>query len=301
MRNKTKFDINKDTVFHNLFEQSSTFTQMFRDMGHQSYCYDLQNEYGKTDFIIDIFKHIEIAFQIITEYDLKKLEGRAKYTGWSIQAMYNENLFFKMHPDRDMILAFFPCDFFSELNDMVFSGYSVQRYDENGNTIPNTTKENVLRIIDRIGKRKEYFAIFTKFCFVVEQLGIPTIIENPYGCYGGNYLLKHSLWKPQKDKNGKFIYDKDRTLFGCYMPKPTFYIPINFHMEENFSGLYTDKNNNPKKSVLYQGKGKERSEISPTYAKNFYKRFLMPPETKPNIQSQSNPQQTIFDIIGEEN
>ncbi len=51
--------------FHCLFEQSGTFKNVFKDFGHQSWDYDILNEYGETDIQIDLFKEIEIEYDNI--------------------------------------------------------------------------------------------------------------------------------------------------------------------------------------------------------------------------------------------
>ena len=43
---------------HLLFEQSATFRDVFRELGYEAYCYDIQNNFGKTDYQIDLFKEI---------------------------------------------------------------------------------------------------------------------------------------------------------------------------------------------------------------------------------------------------
>ena len=47
---------------HCLFEQSGTFKKEFIKLGFESYDYDIQNEFGETDFVIDLFQEIEKAF-----------------------------------------------------------------------------------------------------------------------------------------------------------------------------------------------------------------------------------------------
>lgn len=48
---------------HLLFEQSAVFRDEFRKLGFEAYCYDLQNNFGKTDLQIDLFAEIEKAYQ----------------------------------------------------------------------------------------------------------------------------------------------------------------------------------------------------------------------------------------------
>lgn len=43
---------------HCLFEQSGTFKNEFKKLGYTAYDYDLANDYGQTDFQIDLFKEI---------------------------------------------------------------------------------------------------------------------------------------------------------------------------------------------------------------------------------------------------
>ena len=40
------------------FEQSGTFKNEFRKLGIEAYDYDILDEYGQTDFQLDLFKEI---------------------------------------------------------------------------------------------------------------------------------------------------------------------------------------------------------------------------------------------------
>ena len=46
-------------IAHCLFEQSGTFKNAFKKYGIKAYDYDIQNEFGETDHVIDLFKEIE--------------------------------------------------------------------------------------------------------------------------------------------------------------------------------------------------------------------------------------------------
>lgn len=48
---------------HLFFEQSGTFKREFRKLGIEAYDYDIQNEYGETDRVIDLFREIDAAFE----------------------------------------------------------------------------------------------------------------------------------------------------------------------------------------------------------------------------------------------
>lgn len=46
-----------------LFEQSGTFKNEFIKLGIEAFDYDILNDYGQTDFQIDLFEEIEKAYR----------------------------------------------------------------------------------------------------------------------------------------------------------------------------------------------------------------------------------------------
>lgn len=44
---------------HCFFEQSGTFKNEFRKLGYNAEDYDIQNDFGETDNVLDLFKEIE--------------------------------------------------------------------------------------------------------------------------------------------------------------------------------------------------------------------------------------------------
>lgn len=48
---------------HCLFEQSGTFKNEFKKLGVEAYDYDIQNQFGETDFQIDLFAEIAKAYE----------------------------------------------------------------------------------------------------------------------------------------------------------------------------------------------------------------------------------------------
>lgn len=75
---------------HCLFEQSATFRDEFRKLGYESFDYDIQNSFGKTDYQIDLFVEIEKAYD------------------------EEESIFNNITKD-DLIIAFFPCIYFEAM------------------------------------------------------------------------------------------------------------------------------------------------------------------------------------------
>ena len=49
-------------MVHCLFEQSGTFKKEFMKLGIPSEDYDIQNNFGETDNVIDLFAEIESAY-----------------------------------------------------------------------------------------------------------------------------------------------------------------------------------------------------------------------------------------------
>ena len=89
-------------TFHCFFEQSGTFKKEFKKLGYQAYDYDILNDFGETDFQIDLFNEIE--------------EG---YVG-------GDSIFNKIS-ENDTIIAFFPCTRFEVQILLHFRGDSVQQ------------------------------------------------------------------------------------------------------------------------------------------------------------------------------
>lgn len=70
--------------FHLFFEQSGTFKNELKKLGYEAIDYDILNDFGQTDVVIDLFAEIE-----------------KTYAGWG-------SIFDNIAED-DMIIAFFPC------------------------------------------------------------------------------------------------------------------------------------------------------------------------------------------------
>ena len=84
---------------HCFFEQSGTFKNEFIKLGIPAEDYDIQNNFGQTDHVIDLFDQIE------REYD---------------KTRQDKTIFDDITKD-DLIVAFFPCIYFSSLSQMEMS------------------------------------------------------------------------------------------------------------------------------------------------------------------------------------
>ena len=48
---------------HCLFEQSGTFKNEFKKLGYDAEDYDILNDFGETDHVIDLFNEINVAYE----------------------------------------------------------------------------------------------------------------------------------------------------------------------------------------------------------------------------------------------
>lgn len=84
-----------------MFEQSGTWKKEFIKLGIPAEDYDIQNEFGETDHVIDLYSEIE--------------KG---YEGWS--SVFDDI------KEEDIVLAFFPCTRFDCQIQLSLSGSSYQ-------------------------------------------------------------------------------------------------------------------------------------------------------------------------------
>lgn len=92
---------------HCMFEQSGTFKNEFKKLGYEAEDYDIANDFGETDHVIDLFSEIEKAY------------------------CYRDSIFDNIKKD-DLILAFFPCIRFEDQIQMHFRGtaFQMKNYDD---------------------------------------------------------------------------------------------------------------------------------------------------------------------------
>lgn len=143
--------------FHCLFEQSGTFKNEFKKLGYEAFDYDIQNEFQETDFIIDLFKEIEKAYE-------------------------NKASIFDNISRKDIIIAFFPCVRFEDQIQMAFRGTQFQMK----NWTDEQKLENDLKLHRELS---ELYELVTKLAIVCIRRGIPLVLENPYSTT--HYLLKY--------------------------------------------------------------------------------------------------------------
>lgn len=226
---------------HCFFEQSGTFKNEFIKLGIPAEDYDIQNNFGETDHVVDLFKAIEDAY-----------DGKPSLFD-NIQG----------GQDGDLVLAFFPCIYFTgSVNPCYF------RLDNN-NYRHLSLEGKLEAILERAKNRAYFYELLIKLVGVCLKRGIRLIFENPYSTQ--HYLCNNFFKHPD-------IVDKNRTLRGDFFVKPTgFWF---FNCEPTYGCSY-QKDKEQKSIWECKGSSKgglcseERSMISPDYARNFICDFII--------------------------
>lgn len=225
--------------YHCFFEQSGTFKNEFKKLGYKAYDYDILNDFGETDYVIDLYDEIE--------------KG---YLGLN-------SIFDKMNKDDDMIIAFFPCVRFEEQILLYFRGEA--------STQKKWTIEQKLEYDLKIhNELHNLYSLVTKLVLICIKKNIKLIIENPYGSQ--HYLSRYWCIKPS-------IIDKNRHENGDYFGKPTQYWFINCKPKNNFIfeplTLVQKQRVERTKKVGNINHQKMRSMIHPQYANRFIREYVI--------------------------
>lgn len=227
----------KPTFVHCLFEQSGTFKNAFRQLGIGAWDYDIKDDFKQTDFQCDLFDAIDAAFINMP----------------SILDSISHN---------DLIMAFFPCIYFNEYNEMYFCGTSY-------NLRALSPAAKIRTIIERSDKRQEYYKKVLQLIAICEERRLKLVIENPYNA--------HHYWRFNFPNYPKVI-DMDRTRRGDYFKKPTQYLFVGFPPSngESLQRIHKRRYIQDCASSPVSGQcSAERSMISPEYAHNFICDFIL--------------------------
>lgn len=235
---------------HCLFEQSGTFKNAFRQLNIPAADYDIQNQFGETDVVYDLFYAIEEAYN------------------------HRPSMFDAIRAG-DLVMAFFPCIYFNEHNEMYFCGTSY-------NLRALSPAGKIRAIIERSDKRQEYYKKVLQLIAICEERRLKMVIENPYNA--------HHYWR-FNFPNYPRVIDMNRTLRGDYFKKPTQYIFVGFEPGNGHSLAKVHKMEfiEDKPSAPVGGQCSiERSLISPEYAHNFICDYILNEPSGNNVP-------TLFD------
>ena len=222
---------------HLLFEQSGTFKREFIKLGIPAEDYDIQNNFGQTDHQIDLFAEIENA-----------------YRG-------GQSVFDSMTCD-DLIMAFFPCIYFCENNQMYFMG-------THSNLSKLSPKALADVIISRARNREHLYELCLMLFSVCDTKGLRLVVENPYARQ--HFLVGNFPYSAR-------LIDRDRTRRGDFFKKPTQYWFVNCDPTYGYSEQPQVKHKTVSASKAGVQAGicsEDRSMISPDYARNFIHDFIL--------------------------
>lgn len=223
---------------HCFFEQSGTFKNEFIKLGIPAEDYDIQNNFGETDHVVDLFKAIEDAY-----------DGKLSL--------------FDQVGGEDLIVAFFPCIYFCDAKVMFFRGSHISQKDK---PLHDIMDWNIVESITR----QQYFSTLLKLVAIVSKRGLRMIIENPWNTSRSTYLQTNFI--------PPTIVDSNRAIRGDYYVKPTAYWFINCTNTYGYSEQRNINPKIVYKEGGKETKGvcsEERSMISPDYARNFICDFIL--------------------------
>ena len=225
---------------HCFFEQSGTFRDEFIKLGIPAEDYDIDNHFGKTDHVIDLFGEIN-----------------ASYGGGT-------SVFDNITKD-DLIFAFVPCIRFTEQALLGFQG--------NLNKIRFWDDQKKLEYCCKLHTElHDLYMLVSKMSIVCVEKSLRLIIENPYA--DRHYLKNYWCIKPaiiDKDRRVNGDYYKKPTQFFFVNCKPE----QNFIFEP----LEASEGKTVKNLKWNSERQYERSMIHPQYARRFIKMYLMDQET----------------------
>lgn len=154
---------------HCLFEQSGTFKNEFKKLGIEAFDYDILNDYGQTDYQIDLFAEIEKA-----------------YRG-------GQSIFDDMTPD-DLVLAFFPCTRFECQCSINFRGEAHQ--------MKKWTDSMKLKYDMKLHEElSENYQTVSKMALIAINNNLKMVIENPAN--KPHYLTSYWCLKPKLIDNDR--------------------------------------------------------------------------------------------------
>lgn len=230
-------------IAHCLFEQSGTFKNEFKKLGYEAYDYDIQNKFGETDYVMNLFSQISGAY-----------DGKP-------------SIFDSITRD-DLIMAFFPCTYFSDqgLRHLACTAYQYRNYSIEQKCEVSMKRHKELNL---------FYETLNKLVIACQRKALRLVIENPLNTNGLHYLTNFWCLNPS-------VIDKDRTQNGDYFKKPTQYWFIGLEPKnnlvfepleqtENMGQIMYMTNDNP----LGVDRTTARSMIHPQYANRFIRQYLI--------------------------
>ena len=233
-------------IAHCLFEQSGTFKNEFKKLGYEAYDYDIQNEFGETDYVIDLFAEIEGGYQ-----------GKP-------------SIFDNISQD-DLILAFFPCIRFENQIMLWFRG---QNYGQRNWSIEKKM-EHDMKLLSEL---KEMYDMVNKLFILCMRKGLKLIMENPYS--EEHFLRRYWCYIPSiidKDRreNGDYYKKPTQYWFLNCEPKNNFIFEAITYNAIDCKDAIESMNKSHYEKTGSKTCKEARSMIHPDYANRFIRQYLI--------------------------
>ena len=233
---------------HCLFEQSGTFKNEFKKLGYDAFDYDILNEYGQTDYQIDLYKEI-----------------RGGYDG-------HPSIFDQISQD-DIILAFFPCIRFENQVMLAYRGQQFQQKDW-------SLKQKMVYDMKLLKETSENYNLVNMMFIICIDRGLKLIMENPYS--EEHFLRRYWCYTPaiidrDRRENGDYFKKPTQYWFLNCEPKNNFlFEALEWNaIECKDTILMMNKEHYEK---FAKTKKEARSMIHPFYANRFIRQYLIDEE-----------------------
>lgn len=223
---------------HCLFEQSGTFKNEFKKLGVPAWDYDILDDFGQTDYQMDLFTEIDKAYM-------------------------GQMSVFDTFDQDDVVLAFFPCTRFESQAYLNIRGdnHSMKNWSD------QRKLENDIKLHRELA---ELYDKVTKLAVVCLRGGYKLMIENPYSPH--HYLVRY--WAVpstfiDRDRRERGDYFTKPTQYWFFNFKPAYnfiFEPQLIQPKKRITALVKDGGVNGKA---------ERSLISPEYANRFIREFIL--------------------------
>lgn len=231
------------------FEQSGTFKNEFKKLGVEAKDFDIQNDFGETDEVIDLFAEIRGG------YDNKP------------------SIFDEITKD-DLIIAFFPCVRFENQIMLNFRGQNAVMK----NWSWQKKMENCMKLQNEL---TEMYELVNKLFIICLDRGIKLIMENPYS--EEHYLRRYWCYQPaiiDKDRRDRGDYFKKPTQYwfvNCEPKNNFIFEALNYNAIECKDAIRFMKQEDYKHTGA-KNKKVARSMIHPDYANRFIREYILDEE-----------------------
>ena len=228
------------------FEQSGTFKNEFKKLGVEAKDFDIQNDFGETDEIIDLFAEIQGGY-----------EGKP-------------SIFDEITKD-DLILAFFPCVRFENQIMLNFRGQNAGMKDWSW----QKKMENCMKLQNEL---TEMYELVNKIFIICLNRGLKLIMENPYS--EEHYLRRYWCYPPSiidRDRRDRGDYFKKPTQYwfvNCEPKNNFIFEALNYNAIECKDAIRLIKKEDYKHTGA-KNKKVARSMIHPDYANRFIREYVL--------------------------